>query len=77
MKTEGKYQEIERKYGQPMQAVLTALFAEHGSQRAVARVLGVNQSTLYTWLLKLRLTQKTVLVSEDQLKGGEAAEPCK
>jgi len=57
-----KYKQIERKYGKPMREILIDLFARLRSQRAVANELDVDQATVYTWLLKLQLEQRTSLV---------------
>lgn len=62
MPAPSKFREIEAERGRPMPAILTELFDQYGTQTAVARVLGIGQGTLNTWLLKLGLEQKTVLV---------------
>jgi transposase-like protein len=71
MPVPSKFDEIEAREKRPMRDLLPELFTELGSQRAVARRLGVNQSTLYTWLLKLGLEQKTILVP----RGGDCRQP--
>ncbi|MBI5671270.1 MAG: hypothetical protein HZC41_25010 [Chloroflexi bacterium] len=62
MAAQSKYQQIEKEYGRSMAEILTDKFAQYGSQRSVAKALGVDQATVYTWLLKLGLKQKTILV---------------
>jgi len=75
-----RMQEIEAKEGRPIEDVLRSLYQKHAGnpriQQAVADELGISQPTLSQWLLRLRLVQKITLVSEEQLKGGDAAEPC-
>jgi hypothetical protein len=62
MPAPSKFREIEAVRGKPMPDILAELFDQFGTQIAVARELGVGQGTLNTWLLKLGLEQKTVLV---------------
>lgn len=62
-----KIDSIESEYGKPMPQVLTDLFEKLGSQRAVAEELGVAQGTVSLWLMRYRLTQKTILVKEEHL----------
>lgn len=57
--------EIEEREGRPIRDVLADLYAAHGKQARVARALGINQSTLSLWLLKLGLEQRTVLVRRE------------
>lgn len=59
-----KWEEVESRFGKPMGDVLTHLFEQFGSQSAVARELGVSQATVWTWMLKLGLVQKTILIPE-------------
>lgn len=67
MKTAKMY-EIELSSGKTIQEVLEEEFEHSGSQAAVARKLGIKQSTLRYWLNKLNLEQRTVLVER---KGSE------
>lgn len=60
-----RMQEVEHERGQPIEQVLADLFQEHGTQRAVAADLGITQSTLSYWLLKLRMSTQTILVRDD------------
>jgi predicted transcriptional regulator len=57
-----KITEIEEREGKSIEQILTDLFNEHNSQREVAKQLGINQSTVSYWLVKLGLRQKTILV---------------
>lgn len=57
-----KMKQVAAEKGKPIREVLQEMFAEYGSQSAVAKELGINQSTLSYWLLKLGLEQQTVLV---------------
>jgi len=61
-----KWKEIEEQYGETMENILPPLFEEHGSQHAVAKTIGISQPTLYMWLLKLGLEQKTILVRRER-----------
>lgn len=56
---------IEEREQRPIREILQELFQKHGSQAKVAEELGVNQSTVSYWLLKLGLEQKTVLVEKE------------
>lgn len=56
--------EIER--GKPIADVLRELFEQHGSQVAVANALGIDQSTLSLWLIRLGLKQSVVLVRREE-----------
>lgn len=44
-----KWQEVERRYGKPMNAVLTDLYAKYGNHNAVADELGVTLKGLRDW----------------------------
>jgi hypothetical protein len=75
MPAPSKWDEIERKYGKPMAAILGDLFAELRTESAVATELEVGQATINTWLLKLRLRKQIILVPDSPLslqEGGEA-----
>jgi hypothetical protein len=61
-----KYSEIETRYGKPMKSILTDLFRSHITESAVADELGVSQSTVNQWLVKLRLKKQTLLVPDEQ-----------
>lgn len=60
-----KIEELEHQEGRPIREILQEMFEKHGSQAKVAKELGVNQSTVSYWLLKLGLEQKTVLVEKE------------
>src|SRR5258708_17901044 len=64
MPARAKFQQIEQAEGKPIDRVLRELFARYGSQLAVARSLGVSQSTVSTWLLRFGLHKKTLLTSQ-------------
>jgi hypothetical protein len=57
--------EVEQREGRPIADVLRDLYALHGTQSAVADALGIDQSTLSLWLLRLGLEQRTVLVRRE------------
>ena len=57
--------EIEERYnGRDIRLVIRDLYNELGSQRAVAETLGVEQSTITIWALRLNImfTQKPIAV---------------
>lgn len=58
----GKMKEAEQHYGKPIEEILPDLFDKYGTQQAVAREIGISQSTLSYWITKLRLKQKTILI---------------
>ena len=60
-----KMKQIEARKGIPIKEVLVESFSRNSTQSAVARELGVSQSTINLWLIRLRLRIKTILV-EDQ-----------
>lgn len=74
-----KLQEIEQREGKPIGEVLKVSFAQHGSQRKVAKALGVAQGTISLWLMRSRLKQQTILVPADEpttSAGAKAQGPC-
>jgi hypothetical protein len=56
------YVETEQKHGLPMAKLLKSLYARLGTRGQVCAYLGVSANTLYVWLLRCGLEQKTVLV---------------
>lgn len=75
MRAGNKYEQIEQQYGLPMDELLKRLYEEHGSGRAVAAALGIDQATLSKWLLKLDLQQSVVLVPRRQRRAAAAVDP--
>jgi transposase-like protein len=61
-----KMEQIAEEKGKPIRQILQEEFEKHGSQVAVAKELGINQSTLSYWLLKLNLEQRSVLVEREK-----------
>lgn len=57
--------QIEVREGLPIRELLKNLFKQYGTQTRVAEKLGIDQSTLSDWLLKLDLEQRTVLVERE------------
>lgn len=55
-------EELALQQSKSIREILQELFTEHRTQSAVAKKLGVSQSTLSYWLLKLNLEQRVVLV---------------
>ena len=47
---------IEREYGRDIRLVIKQLYEETGSQKATAARLGLEQSTMTVWALRLGLT---------------------
>lgn len=68
-----KMSSVEERYNKPLVEVLTTLFESLGSQRRVAKELGIGQGTLSLWLLKLGLEQRTVLVPAGGSRAGAGA----
>lgn len=66
MRKSPKYEAIELKFGKPMPVLLKSLFEQHGSQSAVAKVLGVTQASVSLWCAKLGLKQVTRLEPADR-----------
>lgn len=58
-------QKIERERGQPITEVLIELYSKHHTQQAVADALGISRNTLSVWLIRLGLTEQTVLVPRE------------
>jgi plasmid maintenance system antidote protein VapI len=56
-----KQKELIAQYGKSIPEILSEAFSEHKTQAAVAKALGVRQSTISYWLLKYNLTQETVI----------------
>lgn len=65
-------QAIEAEYGKNMRQILIELFDKHGSQTQVAKELGVNQSTISDWIVRLGLVEvrRLVPVTELELERG-------
>lgn len=75
MRAGSKFEQVEQQYGLPMVTILHELYGEHGSGRAVAAALGVDQATLSKWLLQLGLEQTTVLVPRRQRRAAATIDP--
>lgn len=59
---------IELEHNKSIQEILKELFEKHGTQGAVAKELGVDQSTLSGWLIRLRLVQWSTLKEAGELE---------
>lgn len=68
-----KLRELEAATGRPAQEVLAEMFTELRTQVQVAKRLGISQSTLSVWLLKLGLEQRTVLVPVERERAERSA----
>lgn len=66
MAPRSKMQDIEAEKGKPIRDVLSNLYSIHGKQKFVANELGIDQSTLSIWLVKLGLREKTILVPREK-----------
>lgn len=66
MAAQNKMRQIELEFGRPIEEVLEELYAQHRTQNAVARVLGISQGTLNTWLLKLGYRQISIIKKESE-----------
>ena len=53
-------------HGDDAKSVLKTMLQKHGSQKAVADTLGVNQSTISVWMLKFGLSLKTIVIDEQE-----------
>jgi len=62
MAARNKAREIETLEGRPLKEILIEKFDQLGTQAAVARDMGVDQATIWKWLLQQRLRAKTTLV---------------
>ena len=62
MKTENKMTEVQRIYNKPLRELLIELYAQYGTAVQVSNVLNVSVNTLYIWVMRCGLEQKTVLV---------------
>lgn len=67
---QSKWSELEEKHGKSIEDLLQDAFARHKTQSAVARALGVNQSTVFGWLLKLDLDIEVRLVPRAAKRDG-------
>lgn len=62
----GKIRQIEDREGRPFRDILIDAYLKHGDQIKVARALGVSQTTVSLWVMRLGLREKTVLVPREQ-----------
>jgi hypothetical protein len=65
MARKSRLRELEAQEGRPAGDVVIDLYKQHGSLEKVAGHLGVTQSTLSVWLLKLGLEVRSVLVAKE------------
>lgn len=66
-----KIKEIEKRQGMSMSDILRTLYEQHDTQSDVAAALGVSQSTIFRWLQRLGLVEKTILVPKSDGKSYE------
>lgn len=59
-------QRIEQREGKPIRQILDELYQQHHTQKAVADALGISRATLSVWLIRLGLTEQTILVERDK-----------
>lgn len=69
-----KMRAIERKFGEPVEAVLRQYYIEKGYTLSdLAELLDISESTVWLWMLKLGIpTRQWRLPEEAEAKGGEA-----
>jgi len=69
MTKKGKYTQIEKQFGKPMNEILVELYAKHQGatqvQHSVAKDLGVSQGTVSLWLLRCGLRQTVRLIDRE------------
>jgi transcriptional regulator with PAS, ATPase and Fis domain len=62
----GKMKEIEEREKKPIKQILIDAYLRHGEQKVVADALGVSQTTISLWLMRLGLKQRVILVPVDR-----------
>jgi len=62
MKSSNSIASVEQKYGMTLRDLLIQMYGQKKNGAAVAAALGISVNTLYVWLLRCGLQQKTVLV---------------
>jgi len=65
MKTENKMTEVQRIHNKPLRELLIELYAKYGTAVQVSSVLNVSVNTLYIWIMRCGLEQRTVLVDRE------------
>lgn len=55
---------LEQEKGKPIQEIIQQAFDQSDTQSEAAKLLGVSQSTLSLWLMRLGYRQKTTIVLE-------------
>jgi len=55
-----RMRQIEKERGKPIEQILEGLCKEHALLEHVAAKLGVDQSTLYTWLMRFGFEKRWV-----------------
>lgn len=68
-----KLHEIQQQHGKPIQQIISDLYEKLGNQTAVARELGISQSTLSVWLVKLGMEEKTVVIEKEAAQAAKIA----
>lgn len=58
----GKTKRLEAETGKPMREILIEAYKVHGKQSSVARMLGLNPSTVTYWIARCGLREHTILV---------------
>lgn len=66
-----RMRQIEREMGKPIEGILEELCKKHARLEHVAAKLGVDQSTLYTWLMRFGFEKRWVKPN----RGPEQEEP--
>lgn len=60
--------ELEEQHGKDIRTLLKELYEQYGKQVRVAEALGIDQSTLSIWLIRLRLNEWTLLRDADDVQ---------
>lgn len=63
-----KMQLIEQERGKKIDEILIELFQQHGNVYLVANELGVSQSTISTWLMRLGMEIRSIVVRKSEVQ---------
>lgn len=62
MRKSKKMLELEHRHGKPIEILVADAYTSQGSLARAAQSLGVNTTTLWDWMLRLRIQVKKVAV---------------
>jgi len=66
------FQQIEEREKKPMVEVLRERYEQYGSQKEVAKSLGVSQPTISLWLVRVGLKEKSIVVPKQEATRAQA-----